>query len=1435
MGDQHDGQASEARGYTAVPSTLWGTTYYSPVNGSVGNGTDLYLYNPNNAQISINWEDSSGSGSFNIPALSSIAYSDALGANHEIPSNSAAKVSSSSTFWGIASVDYEDLNYDWNFSLIPSNKLTTEYFLGWAPGTSDPSPAANCSPVWVTAIADNTVISVDYSPIDGTYDLVTTIDELDSYQIFDPDNDNTGMHIVSSSPIAVAWGEWDGGGCGVGNPNMDLGYTVLPLLEEFIDVVLDITKTANPALVENAVGQTTTFTIVGETKAFAVSDAYIEDQLPANWAYVPGSTSATWSGGAFTPASLATADPTITGGGSILTWNFQQDMAANQTITVVFDAITTGQPGLSSINLGEIYGEFDPNTGDAEPGVMISATDTAVVLSQNPDLTAVKSNDESGEIDNTETFNWSIVVANDGGSAGTAFFEDGATILTDDLPTGPTYGTPGIVNGGTVPTGTGTIDCSITTDTLTCSATGGTVELAPGASFTVSFLVTPVGAGTLENPDTGGICTVDPDDVNGEDDETNNDCSDTVVVTGPPPEITKSSDSGGDDDGIVEPGDTITYTINIENTSGEVQTDVVISDLLPTGTSYVPNSTVVTAWEYSGTDTYLDQFTDDTIYTNSQGTLNWPTSWVESGDTGGINPQLTGTISIQSNELHFQNIDGDSISRNIDLSGETSVTLTFDYTRTSSTSVDPVDVDLWDANLSEWVEVGSTTAASGTITHILTTDEISASSAIRFRGNDTSWQTSDIVNIDNVQFEVLGSTPSAVTKDNVVAGANPDLVDGAPSDLVVTGDNLIIPIGNTMTVTYQVLFDDIQNAQTQVVNTAAFTSTQQLDPIDDTATDDILAIDISLDKQIDDSAPEVGDTVLFTLVIANAGPATATDIDVTDVVPSGYTYVTDSILGGDANDQSSPTGTGLTWTIDSLDSGFDTSLTYEAVVLASGTYDNYAEVTDHTEGDVDSTPGNGQQDPDEDDDDTLTITPPSITVDKVSNSGDDIVDPGETVTYTITITNIGDFRQNNIVVSDPLPTGSAYVANSTVVVGYESSGSNGTYLDQFTNPGYSNSQGTLPWSTSWVETDPDDEISNTTPGALEFIAADSSNLDGTIQRSIDLSGAATAVLSLDWNRVVDIGQEESLDIQLWDGSTWVTVDSTDTGVATTGTETHSLVANQISASSAIRIINGSGVWSDTERIDIDNVTFTVTGASYDPVTKDNIPAGVNADLADGVPSDLVEAGDGFVLDPGDSMTVTFQVLVDDPTAETELYNEVTVTSVEQTEALTDDVTDNISEPKGSITIIKITDPTDPQDFAFTATGTGVSGFTLDDDGNNANTYSNTELFSDLEDGSFQINEVAVSAYIITNISCEGDTNSTITIGDADGFDDGDVGVGITLSDAEDITCTFTNTEEAALTIVKKVVNDNGGTAVVGDFTITTDAGSLVFGTAVESP
>ena len=104
-----------------------------------------------------------------MPAGTTRAYSDATGANHYVPQNSGVRLTGTRNFWVIGATDTEDYNLEWGFQLIPSFALVTEYYLGWAPGTSAVPPANNCSPVWVTPVNDNTVVKFDFSPVNGIY------------------------------------------------------------------------------------------------------------------------------------------------------------------------------------------------------------------------------------------------------------------------------------------------------------------------------------------------------------------------------------------------------------------------------------------------------------------------------------------------------------------------------------------------------------------------------------------------------------------------------------------------------------------------------------------------------------------------------------------------------------------------------------------------------------------------------------------------------------------------------------------------------------------------------------------------------------------------------------------------------------------------------------------------------------------------------------------------------------------------------------------------------------------------------------------------------------------------------------------------------------------------------------------------------------------
>jgi hypothetical protein len=132
-------------------------------------------------------------------------------------------------------------------------------------------------------------------------------------------------------------------------------------------------------------------------------------------------------------------------------------------------------------------------------------------------------------------------------------------------------------------------------------------------------------------------------------------------------------------------------------------------------------------------------------------------------------------------------------------------------------------------------------------------------------------------------------------------------------------------------------------------------------------------------------------------------------------------------------------------------------------------------------------------------------------------------------------------------------------------------------------------------------------------------------------------------------------------------------------------------------------------------------------------------------------------------------------------------------------------------------------------FQYAGTGSGVSAsFGLTTVGGTASTS-----FTDILPGSKSVTETVPSGWDLTSLSCaittSGSGNSTSNTASPPLAT-------VSLAAGDTVTCTFTNTKRASLTLVKTIVNDNGGTAVVSAFGITTSAGSpVVFGAAVEDP
>ena len=140
----------------------------------------------------------------------------------------------------------------------------------------------------------------------------------------------------------------------------------------------------------------------------------------------------------------------------------------------------------------------------------------------------------------------------------------------------------------------------------------------------------------------------------------------------------------------------------------------------------------------------------------------------------------------------------------------------------------------------------------------------------------------------------------------------------------------------TRTVTVKVL---PAVAGKDVVNTATAVHETLKDPVTTTATIHVPSADLAITKSVDNPRPLVKDKVVFTLIVNNNGPDTAYDVNATDKLPAGVSYVSST-----ANYGSYDSASGL-WTIGTLPRGAQAVLTITAVADQSGLVLNEAKVT----------------------------------------------------------------------------------------------------------------------------------------------------------------------------------------------------------------------------------------------------------------------------------------------------------------------------------------------------------------------------------------------------------------------------------------------------------------------------------------------------------
>jgi len=199
------------------------------------------------------------------------------------------------------------------------------------------------------------------------------------------------------------------------------------------------------------------------------------------------------------------------------------------------------------------------------------------------------------------------------------------------------------------------------------------------------------------------------------------------------------------------------------------------------------------------------------------------------------------------------------------------------------------------------------------------------------------------ITIANVNDAPVAADDSANTNEDTPVTINVLANDSDPDGnaLTVTGvtqpANGSVVINGGTTVTYT------PNSNWNGVDTFTYTISDGNGGTDTaTVTVTVAAVadaDLVLTKTVNNAAPVVKDTVIFTLIVNNNGPDTAVGVTVNDKLPAGLTYVSSV-----ANFGTYDPVTGL-WSIASLPNGASAVLTITAVVDESGQIINQANVS----------------------------------------------------------------------------------------------------------------------------------------------------------------------------------------------------------------------------------------------------------------------------------------------------------------------------------------------------------------------------------------------------------------------------------------------------------------------------------------------------------
>ena len=702
---------------------------------------------------------------------------------------------------------------------------------------------------------------------------------------------------------------------------------------------------------------------------------------------------------------------------------------------------------------GSIINDATITSATADPDTANNATSLTTTITTAADLSIIKAvtSPAAGPYLNGQNLTYTLTTSNAGPDTAVA------PTITDTLPAGVTF----VAASGGCSQGGGIVTCTL-------------ADLGSGLSGSVAVTVRPIGAAIITNTATVVSTTSDPDAAS------NTVSVDTTIEPAADLSLTKSLTAPAG--GPYLTGTDITYTISIANAGPDTAITPAITDVLPAGVTYVSSSATCAEAAGTVTCTLADLIAGDsasatiTVTPNAAGTLtNTASATSITGDPApGDNSGSETTIVVEPADLAVSAavtspaappyLNGQDLTYivTIDNNGPgVAVTPTLEFTLpTGVTFVSApagciqaggiVTCALADmasgASIALDIVVTPTTTGTRSATAVIATASIDTVVA-----NDTATVDVTVEPAADLSVNAAVTAPAAgpylngqnLTYTLTVANAGPDTAN-APV-LTVT-----LPVGvtfasapagcNEVAGVVTCALADLASGGSRtidVVVTATTTGSPSADadvtsttgdPVSANNTDSVdvtvvAAADLSLTKSVDDPTPNVGQLVTFTITVTNAGPDTATNVQVDDLLPAGFTFASSDV--GAAYDEVAGT-----WTVGTVDPGAVNARVMQlgATVTATGPWTNVAQVAASDQADPDSTPGGGPVG--EDDRASASATPRLVDLELTAVVSDATAIVGQNVTYTITLTNNGPDDATAVLVASTLPAGVTFVSAS---------------------------------------------------------------------------------------------------------------------------------------------------------------------------------------------------------------------------------------------------------------------------------------------------------------------------------------------------------------------------------------------------------------------